>query len=293
MRADGLDIAVDLSGHTRGNRLGAFARRVAPVQATWLGYPNTTGVPAVDYRLTDAWCDPPGVTEAYHTERLWRLEQGFLAYVPLRDIPPVGPVPAGSSGHVTFGCFNNPPKITDTCLRLWGQLLAQVPDSRLLLKGKGLEEPSVGAVMRSRLQSLGGDPMRLDLDGGRPDFTEHLARYGDVDIALDTYPYHGTTTTCEALMMGVPVVSLAGPVHAARVGASLLSRLGHPEWVTTEARRYVAIALDLASDLGRLAHIRSELRWKLGHCALSDIVAFTRALETGYQSMLRATARER
>lgn len=293
MRADGLDIAIDLSGHTRGNRLGVFARRVAPVQVTWLGYPNTTGVPAVDFRLTDAWCDPPGMTEVYHTERLWRLDQGFLAYVPLRDVPPVGPVPALARGHVTFGCFNNPPKITDTCLRLWAELLSQVAGSRLLLKGKGLEEPSVGAMMRSRFQSVGGDPARLDLDGGRPDFREHLARYGDVDIALDSYPYHGTTTTCEALMMGVPVVSLAGPAHAARVGASLLTRLGHPEWVAADAGQYVTIAADLAHGRERLTRIRSELRWQLGHCALSDVGAFTRALEAGFRAMLQAAARER
>lgn len=293
MRADGLDIAVDLSGHTRGNRLGVLARRVAPVQATWLGYPNTTGVLAIDYRLTDAWCDPPGMTEAYHTERLWRLDQGFLAYVPLRDVPPVGPVPALARGHVTFGCFNNPPKITDTCLRLWAELLSQVPGSRLLLKGKGLEEPSVGAMLRSRFRSVGGDPEHLDLDGGRPDFREHLARYGDVDVALDTYPYHGTTTTCEALMMGVPVVTLAGPVHAARVGASLLTRVGHPEWVAADAGQYVAIAADLARDRERLTRIRSGLRWQLSHCALSDVSAFTRALEAGYRAMLQAAARER
>lgn len=293
LRADRLDLAVDLSGHTRGNRLGTFARRVAPVQATWLGYPNTTGVPAIDFRLTDAFCDPPGLTEAYHTERLWRVERGFLAYVPLRDVPPVGPVPSLAVGHVTFGCFNNPPKITDTCLQLWAELLALVPGSRLLLKGKGLEEPAVCVSLRARFQSFGGDSARLELDGGRADFREHLARYGDVDVALDTYPYHGTTTTCEAIMMGVPVVSLAGPVHAARVGASLLSRVGHPEWVASDQGRYVAIAAALARDTARLTRIRSELRWKLGRSALSDVTGFTRALEASYRDMLRAVADER
>lgn len=293
IRADRLDIAVDLSGHTRGNRLSVFARRVAPVQATWLGYPNTTGVPAMDFRLTDAFCDPPGMTEAFHTERLWRVNRGFLAYLPLRDVPPVGPVPSVAAGHVTFGCFNNPPKITDTCLQLWADLLSQVPGSRLLLKGKGLEETAVGTQLRSRFRAFGGDPARLDLDGGRTDFREHLARYGDVDIALDTYPYHGTTTTCEALMMGVPVVSLAGPVHAARVGASLLSRLGHPEWIATDRQQYVVIAAALARDAAQLTRIRSELRWRLGHSDLSDVVAVTRALETGYRAMLRMVASER
>ncbi len=293
MRADGLDVAVDLSGHTRGHRLGVFAHRVAPVQATWLGYPNTTGVPAVDYRLTDPWCDPAGATEAFHTERLWRLEKGFLTYQPRPEAPPVTVSPMLAAGHITFGCFNNPPKISDTCLRLWARLLDRVAGARLMLKGKGLDEPELGSDLRARFQAVGGDAARLDLDGGRPSFVEHLSCYGMVDIALDTYPYHGTTTTCEALMMGVPVVSLAGPVHASRVGASLLSRIGHPEWVATSAEEYVSIATTLAGAGDRLARLRSELRWKLTTSALGDVTTLARELEAAYRGMLRAVAGER
>jgi tetratricopeptide (TPR) repeat protein len=293
MRADALDVAIDLSGHTRGHRLGVFARRVAPVQASWLGYPNTTGVPAMDFRLTDPWCDPPGVTETLHTERLWRLDQGFLAYRRRPEAPPVTTLPALAAGHVTFGCFNNPPKITDTCLRLWVQLLARVAGARLMLKGKGLDEPEFAEDLRARFEGLGGDPNRLELDGGRASFVEHLSCYGNIDIALDTYPYHGTTTTCEALSMGVPVVSLAGPVHASRVGASLLSRAGHPEWVATSPEGYVAAAVALAADLGRLVWLRSELRWKLSSGALGDVTGLARALEAAYRGMLHAVAGER
>ena len=163
-----------------------------------------------------------------------------------------------------------------------------------MLKGKGLDEPELGSDLRARFQALGGDAARLDLDGGRPSFVEHLSCYGMVDIALDTYPYHGTTTTCEALMMGVPVVSLAGPVHASRVGASLLSRVGHPEWVATNAEEYVSIAADVGRrrsiDSSRL---RSELRWKLSTSALGDVTTLARELEAAYRGMLREVAGER
>lgn len=290
IRADQLDVAVDLSGHTRGNRLGVFARRVAPVQVSWLGYPNTTGVPAMDYRLTDVWCDPPESTDSFHSERLWRLEPGFICYRSRPEAPPVNALPALTAGHITFGCFNSPAKITDTCLRLWANILASTPGSRLLLKGKGFDEPDLSADLRIRFQALGIDPTRVDLDGGRPSFVEHLSCYGTVDIALDTFPYHGTTTTCEALMMGVPVVSLAGPVHASRVGASLLTRLGRREWIAGTPDEYVAIAAALAANRRQLAYLRSELRWKLSSSALGDVATLTRSLEAAYLAMLRQTA---
>jgi protein O-GlcNAc transferase len=290
IRADGLDVAIDLSGHTRGNRLAVFARRVAPVQATWLGYPNTTGVPAIDYRLTDSYCDPPGDSDPLHSERLWRLDGGFIAYRPRPEAPPVTALPARDHGHITFGCFNNPAKITDTCLRLWAQLLDRVNGARLLLKGKGFDEPQLALDLLERFRGLGGDSTRVDLLGGRSSFVEHLSCYGMVDIALDTYPYHGTTTTCEALMMGVPVVSLAGLAHASRVGASLLSRAGHPEWVATSEEAYVAIAAAMAADVDRLFRIRSELRWKLSSSTLGDVTMLAKALEAAYRAMVRELA---
>lgn len=285
--ADGLDVAVDLSGHTGGNRLAVFARRVAPVQVTWLGYPNTTGLAAMDYRLTDAWADPPGMTEAWHSERLWRLADGFLVYRPRPEAPDVNPTPCRTNGYITFGCFNNFAKVSPTTLRLWAGVLNAVPDARVLVKSKGLDEPAFAATVRDRFAQAGGDVSRLLLEGQQAAFENHLSRYGAVDIALDTYPYGGTTTTCEALWMGVPVVTLAGEVHAARVGASLLNRIGRPEWIAASEADFIRIAGDLARSHASLDEIRADLRPRMAASTLTDAAAFTRGLEAAFAAMVR------
>ena len=279
MRADALDVCVDLSGHTAGHRLPLFARRVAPVQVTWLGYPNTTGVASVDVRLTDAVADPPGITEALHTERLVRLPGCFLAYGPRPEAPPVASLPALRRGHVTYGCFNNFAKVSDHALSLWVRLLDRVPGARLLLKSKGLDEEAQARAVRARFSTLGGDPARLDLRGEIPGLGAHLQAYDAVDVALDTVPYAGTTTTCEALWMGVPVVTLAGACHAARVGASLLTAAGRPQWIAVADDGYVALAADLAGDLTTLAAERARLRQAVGASTLVDVARFARTLE--------------
>jgi predicted O-linked N-acetylglucosamine transferase (SPINDLY family) len=285
MRQDALDVVVDLSGHTSGHLLPVLARRVAPVQLTWLGYPNTTGVPAVDVRLTDALADPPGLTEAFHGERLHRLEPPFLVYRPRPEAPPVGDSPCLARGHVTFASFNNAAKISAASLGLWARILQRVPDARLLLKSNGLDEPALAADLRQRFAALGGDPDRLDLQGQQPTLERHLACYGEVDIALDTTPYAGTTTTCEALWMGVPVVSLAGACHAARVGASLLASIGRPDWVAATSDAYVDIATALAADRERLRQLRASLRQELATSPLTDAAAFTRRLEAAFEAL--------
>ncbi len=292
IRADQLDIAVDLSGHTGGHRLPLFAQRIAPVQATWLGYPNTTGVPAMDFRLTDAWADPPGTSEFLHTETLVRLPSGFLAYQPRSEVPDVAPPPFRTRGHVTFGCFSNPAKLSDTCLALWAGVLTATPGSRLLVKAKGLGDARAEARFRDRFAAAGGDPARLDVSGWAEDFERHLRRYADIDIALDSHPYHGTTTTCEALWMGVPVVTLAGSAHVSRVGVSLLARAGHPEWVATDRGDYVRIAAGLASDRDALAGHRAALRGELRTSALTDVLRLARALENAYAGMVMQRASE-
>jgi len=284
--ADQLDIAVDLSGHTGGNRLGLFAQRIAPVQATWLGYPNTTGVPAMDFRITDAWADPPGLTEGLHSEALVRLPSGFIAYQPPPDTPDVAPSPCRATGHVTFGCFNNAAKLSDACLALWARVLAAAPGARLLVKARGLDDPEAGARLRARFTAVDGDVGRLCLAGWEGDFESHLGRYAAVDIALDSYPYHGTTTTCEALWMGVPVVTLAGSSHVSRVGASLVARAGHPEWVAADADAYVRIATGLAMDHEALARCRATLRDTLRASPLTAVDPFTRELEDAYLQMI-------
>jgi len=271
IRADAPDILIDLAGHTgMSNRLPLFARRLAPVQVTYLGYPNTTGLPAMDCRFTDAIADPPGEADALATERLVRFAPTAWSYAPPSDAPLPESAPCARGGPVTFGCFNTPAKITDTTLAMWARLLGEVPQARLLFKGAGLDTAPVRARQVERLRRCGVPVDRVDFLSRTAGTAEHLACYGRVDIALDTFPYHGTTTTCEALWMGVPVVTRAGDRHVSRVGASLLNAIGHPEWVATNNDDYVRIAAALASDPARLESLRHTLREDLRASPLLD-----------------------
>ena len=282
VRGDAVDILVDLSGHTPGNRLLAFARRPAPVQATWNGYPNTTGMQAMDYRITDAHCDPPGETEHLHSEALLRLRPIYMAWRPPADAPEPGPPPSLASGRTTFGSFNSCYKLTPCLVAMWARILARVPESRLLLLTID------GAEARERLQCLfarhGVDAQRLDIRP-RVSHADFLATHREVDIALDAFPYHGTTTTCFSLWMGLPVVTLAGRVHASRVGVTLLENLGMPQWIARDADDYVEIAARLAADRPHLARTRAALRGMLGQSPIADGRTCARSLETAYRSM--------
>lgn len=279
VRRDAIDILIDLSGHSAGNRLPLFARKPAPVQMTWIGYPFTTGLAAIDYRITDAVCDPPGATERFHTEKLIRLPGPFSCFAPPEEAPDVAPLHALERGHITFGSFNNPAKITPETVALWSEVLRAVPDSRLLLKGYSLACPETARGFEEAFAARGIDRERLTLTGNTPSYRDHLALYGKVDIALDTFPYNGTTTTCEALWMGAPVVTLSGASHRARVGASLLASVGLPELVADDARGFVATAQRLACDLERLACLRKALRARMAASPLTDGAGFTRTLE--------------
>jgi predicted O-linked N-acetylglucosamine transferase (SPINDLY family) len=271
IRADAPDILIDLAGHTgMTSRLPLFAKRLAPVQVTYLGYPDTTGVPAMDYRFTDGLADPAGDSEQFATEQLVRFAPTAWSYAPPADAPPVAPLPALAAGRVTFGCFNTPAKITDRVLALWARILTGVPGSRLCLKGAGFNEEAVRRHYVGRFVALGVAPEALVFLDRTPDTKSHLACYHGIDIALDTTPYNGTTTTCEALWMGVPVVTLAGDRHMARVGASLLTAVGHGDWITTEAEAYVRRARELATDLPRLSAVRIGLRGELQRSPLLD-----------------------
>ena len=289
MRADRLDVLIDLAGHTAHNRLGVLAQRPAPVQMTYLGYPNTTGLSAVDWRITDRWADPPGLTEAWHSERLLRLPEGFVCYRPPADSPPVDAAPADPARPVTFATFNQLAKISPRAIALWGRVLGAVPGARLLIKGPAFADPDTRAAFARRLASspLGGH--RVHLLPPNADQRDHLAAYGQVDIALDTTPYGGTTTTCEALWMGVPVVTLAGATHAARVGVSLLSRAGLPELVASGEDDYVRIAAALAADPHRLQTLRVGLRRRMTAAGLTDAPRFAR----GFESALRQALSQR
>lgn len=284
--ADGIDILVDLAGHTSAHRLAVFAWRPAPVQVTWLGYPNTTGLSAMGYRITDALADPPG-REAFYTEKLIRLDGCFLCYQPPGDTPDVAPLPAETSGVVTFGSFNNLSKMQPAVIALWSQVLQAVPGARLLVKNPSLTDPPTRARIAAMFAQHGIGPDRLELLGHTPTPQEHLALYGRVDIALDTFPYNGTTTTCEALWMGVPVVTLAGAVHAGRVGVSLLTAAGLPELIAATPAECVARAAALAGDRDALSRLRAGLRERVRNSRLCDAAGFTRAMEAALRSMWR------
>ena len=270
IRQDAPDVLIDLAGHTGINRLPLFARRLAPVQITWLGYPDTTGLRVMDYRFVDAITDPVGEAEPFHTEQLVRFAPTAWTYQPPFDAPEPALAPSTARGPVTFGCFNNFAKVSDSTLCGWARILAVVPHSRLLLKGHGLEEPALVQALRERLALLGVEEERVELLGRTPDIAAHLALYSRVDVALDTFPYHGTTTTCEALWMGVPVVTLAGDRHASRVGVSLLTAVGHREWVARDWSAYVSIAVALANDVVARISARRTLREEMRCSALMD-----------------------
>jgi predicted O-linked N-acetylglucosamine transferase (SPINDLY family) len=284
VRSDGIDILVDLSGHTARNRLGVFARKPAPIQVTYLGYANTIGMTAIDYRLTDALADPRGMTDELNVEKLWRLPGCAWCYHPPEDAPDIQP---RENGPITFGCFNAFAKINFKLTAIWAELLNRVPKSRLLLKSAGAGENSVQRRLTSQFAEYGIPDDRIEMLGlvDRP--RRHLELYHRVDVALDTHPYHGTTTTCEALWMGVPVVSLAGRTHVSRVGLSLLNCIGLPELIAHSAEEYVSIAAGLARDLPRLAELRRTLRSRMRVSLLMDAPRFTRNIEAAYRGMWR------
>jgi len=280
---DELDVLIDLAAHT-GLRLRLLGRRLAPVQATWLGYPATTGFSAIDYRVTDARADPPEL-EVLNSERLARLPHSYFCYRP-RDVPPLPtPLPALSrGGEVTFGSFNNVSKISATTLDLWASVLRTVPRSRLLLKAAALAYPSVCDRLRTELDARNVDSQRIEFRGWMTG--GHLEAYNEVDVALDTTPYNGATTSCEALWMGVPVVTLAGDRSQARMGVSILTTAGCAEWVAADATGFVSIAQRLADDLGTLQIIRGGLRAKVSASPLLDGKAFAHDFEQLLRTMV-------
>ncbi len=284
IREDRIDILVDLSGHTAHHRLDVFACKPAPIQVTWLGYPNTTGLDAMDFRLTDSHADPAGQTEHLHSERLIRLDPCAWCFLP----PQSPPLNERKPGAVTFGCFNNFAKITGPMLSVWAQILHAVPGSRLLLKARSLTSGETRMRVLRIFGESGIAAERLELRGHDAQHQTHLALYGCVDIALDTYPYHGTTTTCEALWMGVPVITLAGKTHASRVGVSLLTNSGLPELIAHTESDYVRIATSLANDAARLSELRATLRGKMKASPLMDAPHFALKIEEAFREMWRA-----
>jgi protein O-GlcNAc transferase len=266
---DAIDILIDLNGHTAGHRLSVFARRAAPVQATWLDYPGSTGLRQVDYAITDIHHSPPG-TEGDYVETVVRLPHNRFCYEP-PAAPEVTPLPAATSGRVTFGSFNSVYKISPGCIGAWARILAAVPGSRLRL----VAPPTAAASLRSRFAVHGIGADRVELLGSVPHF-ELMARYGDIDLALDTFPYSGGLTTCEALWMGVPVVTFPGDRTAGRHSTAHLRTVGLDDLVAADRDGYVDRAISLARDLGTLATLRRDLRGRMAASPLIDGPAFAR-----------------
>ena len=272
LRADRVDIAIDLAGYTEGSLLYIFRRRICPVQATYLGYPHSSALPHVDYRLIDAHTDPPGLADRWATERLLRLPGCFLCYRPPDFAPTPRPRPADAP--VRFGSFNRLIKVSAACRRLWARVLQEVPGSTLVLKDRLFAHEQGRRVIQQLFAADGLPPERLEFIARVPDPRDHLPLYHDLDIALDTTPYTGTTTTCEALWMGVPVVTLAGQHHASRVSASLLHAVGLDELIAESEDAFVDIAARLARDQPRRAALRASLRDRVTASPLRDEQGF-------------------
>ncbi len=272
--ADGIDVLVDLAGHFTKNRLKLFARRPAPVQATWGGYLGTTGVAAMDYLIADPHSVPEG-TDGDYTEEVIRLPDDYVCYTAPDYAPGVGPLPAATNGFVTFGCFNKPRKINAEVLAAWAEILNAVPESRLLLKFKHMESPDIREPISASLSAHGVDSGRVDFEGHSP-HKELLDRYNAIDIALDTFPYSGGLTTCEALWMGVPVVTFPAETFASRHSLAHLSAAGLTEYVASDLSGYVRLAAELAGDQSRLAHERAGLRERVARSPLCDGPRFAR-----------------
>jgi protein O-GlcNAc transferase len=280
IRQDRIDVLVDLTMHMAHNRLLAFARKPAPVQVTYLAYCSTTGLDAMDYRLTDPYLDPPGQGDQNYSEKSIRLPKTYWCYEPFAATPQSAP-PSIASGHITFACLNNFCKVTAPTLTAWRQILKTVPHSRLILHAK---EGDHQQHLRDNFASDGIDPQRLIFVGYKP-VEQYLQSYNEIDIALDPFPCAGGTTTCDALWMGVPVVTLAGQTAVGRSGLSILSNIGLPELVATSADEYVQIAANLAADPDRLKALRSELRPRMTSSPLMDGPQFAKDVEAAYRAM--------
>jgi predicted O-linked N-acetylglucosamine transferase (SPINDLY family) len=285
VRADRIDILVDLAGHTRHGRLLAFARRPAPVQVSWLGYFNTTGLATIDYFVTDPVSSPPG-QERYFVEKLVRLPATRFCYEPPEYMPEVSALPARRNGYVTFGCLNNLAKVHDGVLALWARVLAAVPDARLVLQASALNDPLRRAELTATAARVGIAPDRLELRRFVP-AEEAATTYHGIDIALDPFPFCGGMTTLDALWMGVPVVTLPQTMIAGRQSASMLANLGLHDLIAQDADAYVGAASRLAADLDALARLRAGLRERFRASPLADYARFTADLECAYRSMWR------
>jgi len=280
IRADGIDILVDVSGHTAHNRLPVFARKPAPVQATYIGYPGSTGLSAIDYRISDPWQDPPGLTERYHSETVVRIPGG-MAFAPIHDTPAVNALPALASGNMLLACLNNLSKVGPEVINLWARILLALPRAEFLIGN--LTDPETKARLLLMFEQAGVPEQRLRMQP-RVSMAEYLALHHKIDIALDPFPYNGGTTTMFSLWMGVPVITLAGDHAVSRLSTAHLARVGLDEFITHSEDEYVQCAVNFANDLPKLDAVRQSLRQRMNapECQPATI---TRQLEAAYRTM--------
>ena len=291
IRSDKIDVLVDLAGYAGGNRMNVFAMQAAPVQVNYLGYPNTSGCLRMSHRVTDELCDPTGDSDPFYTEELERLPNGFLCYQSLNlDVEESRP-PVTENGFVTFGSFNVYPKLQPNILNAWAAILQELPNAKLYLKAKPFSEPSWRDLMKKRFLAKGVKEHQLIFSGRSRTYGEHLYEYSKVDIHLDTHPYNGTTTTCDALWMGVPTLSLRGAVHRARVSASIMERVGRRELIADDLDDYVKKAIALGNDLAKVEALRSGNRDRFLRSPLASGDLIARDLEAFYQRALEEQAR--
>lgn len=285
IRGDAIDVLVDLAGYTDGARLDVFAQKPAPIQFGWLGYSGTTGVPGMDYIMADPWVAPGG-SEGEFSEAVWRLPDSYLCFG-TPDWTEPGPLPARRNGYVTFGSFNNIGKLGPGTIACWTEVLRAVPDSRLVIKSsRGGVQKRLDEILATFV-AAGIDPDRLRLIDRLKDSDAHLALYGEIDIGLDPFPYNGTTTTCEALWMGVPVLTKRGDSFVSRVGESLMQSLDLQDWIAADLNDYVSRAGAVAADLAALADLRSSLRSRFRESPLGDGPRFARNFEAALRQMWR------
>ncbi len=281
---DKIDILLDLGGHTANNNLAIFAQKPAPIQVTWLGYSSTTGLETIDYILADSYVLPISDTEQY-SETPWRLPDSYLCYTPPNFEPTFTNGPALTNGYVTFGSFNNLSKLTDTAIACWAQILRAVPESRLLLKAKQLDSPAFQSSLSRRFSAAGIETDRVTTMGRTSGFAEHLDAYNQMDIALDPFPYAGTTTTAEALWMGVPVLTLSGKSFVERVGVSMLTNTDLKEWVAASSEELVTKAANFSANKVELSAMRAKVRSQFRSSPICNPSAFSDALASAFRDM--------
>jgi predicted O-linked N-acetylglucosamine transferase (SPINDLY family) len=285
IRADGIDILVDLAGHTGNNRLGVFARRPAPVAISWLGFGYTTGLSAINYFLTDSATVPQGFDHLF-SEHPWRMARPSLVFRPSQTAGECGPLPALRRGVVTFGTLTRAIRINERCIRVWAQILLRVAGARLVVDSKNYQDAATRDALLAQFARQGVGADRLQIGFHSPPWDT----LRDIDIGLDCFPHNSGTTLFETLYMGLPYVTLAGRPSVGRLGGSILHGVGHPEWIADSEATYVEIAVGLASDLPRLSKLRAGLRSQMQTSALMDERGFVRTVESAYREMFAAWA---